>query len=67
FMEHMGTLGEKLNDAVEAFNEAVGSAERRLMPTARRFQELGAGSKELNAVEPLECRARLPEKSGEKE
>ncbi len=41
FTGHLGRLGKKLDDAVEIYNEAVGSLERQVLPQARRFPELG--------------------------
>ena len=42
--EHMGSLGSSLGKSVTNYNEAVASMERRLLVTARRFEELGADS-----------------------
>jgi DNA recombination protein RmuC len=60
FGEHMARTGRSLNGAVDAYNKAVGSLERSVMPGARRFQELGVGGsdKEVPVLEPLEARAR---------
>jgi DNA recombination protein RmuC len=41
FTGHLGRVGQRLDQAVEAYNAAVGSLERQLMPQARRFPELG--------------------------
>ena len=38
----LGTLGNRLNSAVRAYNETVGSYEARVLPGARRFVEHGA-------------------------
>jgi DNA recombination protein RmuC len=40
----LGTLGKRLNSAVAAYNETVGSYEARVIPGARRFAEYGAVS-----------------------
>jgi DNA recombination protein RmuC len=52
FNAHLGTMGKRLGAAVEAYNAAVGSLERQVMPQARRFNELGVTSGE--PAEPLE-------------
>jgi DNA recombination protein RmuC len=41
FDGHLGRLGQRLASAVEAYNAAVGSLERHVLPQARRFTELG--------------------------
>jgi DNA recombination protein RmuC len=51
----LATLGNRLNGAVRAYNETVGSYEARVLPGARRFAEHGAvgeGS-ELPALEQI--------------
>jgi len=52
---HVARLGSRLDKAVEAYNETVGSLETRVLPAARRFPELGISSKsELPPVSPIE-------------
>jgi DNA recombination protein RmuC len=46
FAVHVGGLGKALGDGVRAFNSAVGSLERRVLPSARRFTELGVQPRE---------------------
>jgi DNA recombination protein RmuC len=70
FGDHMGRTGRSLRSAVEAYNRAVGSLERSVLPQARRFHELGViGSAEKDelAVEQVDAVARhiqAPELSG---
>ena len=64
FVGHIGKIGQHLNKAVEAYNSAVGSLERQVMPQARRFPELGVTSDAPLA--PLEPVAQLARKAGEK-
>ena len=69
FGEHMARTGRSLSGAVDAFNKAVGSLERNVMPQARRFQELGVGGsdKEVPMLDQVDAVARSlqsPELSG---
>jgi DNA recombination protein RmuC len=58
-MDHVADLGRSLERAVDAYNKFVGSYERRLEPTLRRFEEAGAhGAKPLPEVKPLVTRPR---------
>jgi DNA recombination protein RmuC len=41
FTGHLSKVGQRLGSAVDAYNAAVGSLERQVMPQARRFPELG--------------------------
>jgi DNA recombination protein RmuC len=56
----LGTLGSRLNSAVRAYNETVGSYEARVLPGARRFAEHGAASsgRELPGIEQVTVAAR---------
>jgi len=46
FLDHFTKAGGQLESAVKAYNKAVASAESRVLPQMRRFQELGAASGE---------------------
>jgi DNA recombination protein RmuC len=52
FNGHLGRMGRRLATAVDAYNAAVGSLERQVLPQARRFGELGVTSDA--ALAPLE-------------
>ncbi len=59
FGSHLTRLGKNLNAGVDAFNSAVGSLERQVLPAARRFTELGLKSdRTLEPLEPVEKLAR---------
>ena len=59
FAGHLDKAGQRLGGAVEAYNSAVGSLERQVLPQARKFTELGAVSGEtLAAPEPVQQLAR---------
>ncbi len=61
FTEHLTRLGKSLGGSVDAYNKAVGSLERQLLPGARKFTELGIHSKKgIEELEPLEKSPRLP-------
>jgi len=54
FNGHLGRIGQRLATAVEAYNAAVGSLERGVLPQARRFGELGVTADEpLPTLEPI--------------
>ena len=57
------TLGTRLNSAVRAYNETVGSYEARVIPAARRFADHGAvaSERELPELEPVTVSARTVE------
>ncbi len=56
----LSTLGTRLNSAVRAYNETIGSYEARVLPGARRFAEHGAVSegRELPEIDPVTVSAR---------
>jgi DNA recombination protein RmuC len=55
FVGHLAKSGRALGSAVEAYNQAVGSLERHVLPGARRFSELQAVADEpMAAPEPVE-------------
>ena len=61
FNGHLGRMGQRLGNAVEAYNAAVGSLERQVLPQARRFSELGVtADAPLAQLEPIGQLARNP-------
>ena len=51
FVTHMNRVGRQLASSVENYNKAVGSLERKVLPGARKFTELGVqGSKEIEKM-----------------
>ncbi|HEX5712729.1 MAG TPA: DNA recombination protein RmuC [Solirubrobacterales bacterium] len=59
FLRHMSKSGRQLSSAVNAYNDAVASAESRVLPQMRRFQELGAASDEdLESPKPIDQSVR---------
>ena len=45
-------MGESLHRAVDAYNSGVGSLKSRVLPEARRFQNLGAVPRTEHLAEP---------------
>jgi len=55
FGSHLNRVGRQLSGSVNAFNAAVGSLERSVLPGARKFRELGVQTrKTLDTLEPVE-------------
>jgi DNA recombination protein RmuC len=55
FATHLGALKRGLDQSVDAYNRAVGSLELRVLPAARRFQDLGAaGGEEIETLEVID-------------
>ena len=56
---HITGVGTNLDRAVEAYNQAVGSLENRVLVSARKFAELGASVAEnIPELQPIETTAR---------
>ena len=72
--DHFARLGTTLDRAVQAYNETVGSFERRVVVQAKRFKELGVPAKQdISDVTWIDRTARqlerrdLPERAEKKE
>jgi DNA recombination protein RmuC len=62
FVEHLTRVGKNLNSSVNAYNQAIGSLERQVLPGARKFEELGIQSrKQLGEPQSLEETPRSTE------
>lgn len=44
--QHLGKLGRDINSVVQTYNQTIGSIERRVLPTARRFKTLSVSTAE---------------------
>jgi len=61
FGDHMGRIGKSLGQSVDAYNSAVGSLERQVLPGARKFTELGLRpGKEIEELATVDKLARVP-------
>ena len=59
---HFDSVGTSLGRAVNAYNAFVGSMETRVLPSARRFRDLGAASgDEIAPLPPIEQAPRQPD------
>jgi DNA recombination protein RmuC len=56
---HITGVGSSLDRAVEAYNQAVGSLENRVLVSARKFSDLGASvAEDIPELEPIETTSR---------
>jgi DNA recombination protein RmuC len=64
---HLAKLGRTLESALKAYNGAVGSFDARVLPAARRFEELKASAVdvELEPLAEVEMLPKLPRAAGE--
>ena len=59
FTSHLAKVGRTLGQSVDAYNSAVGSLERQVLPGARKFTELGLRpAKEIEETAPIDKLAR---------
>jgi DNA recombination protein RmuC len=62
FATHLTKMGRNLGTTVDAFNSAVGSLERQVLPGARKFTELGVRpDREIEMIEPIDRLTREPQ------
>lgn len=55
FVGHLAAVKRGLDSSVDAYNRAVGSLESRILPQARRFQDLGAAvGEEIEVLEGID-------------
>jgi DNA recombination protein RmuC len=59
---HFSQMGKGLERAVDSYNRGMASLDSRVLISARKFKELGAGSsKDLGTIEQVEKAPRLPQ------
>lgn len=60
--QHFNQMGKNLERAVDSYNKGMSSLDSRVMVSARKFKELGAGSsKEIETSEQIEKLPRTPQ------
>ncbi|MGH1421687.1 MAG: DNA recombination protein RmuC [Hyphomonas sp.] len=66
-LEHMEKLGKSLNGSVNHFNSMLGSTDKRVVPTLRKFEELSIAppNKALSEPKPIENLAGSSNRTGE--
>jgi DNA recombination protein RmuC len=66
---HLVTLGKSIDKSVESYNSAVGSFESRVLSSARKFKELGAGGRkeveELATIDHVPRALTMPDTGDE--
>jgi len=59
FADHLGKMGRSLGSSVQHFNKAVSSFDSRVIPSVRKFSEMGlSAKKDVESVEQIEVTTR---------
>lgn len=59
-LSHISTLGQRLKNAVESYNELVGSLESRVLPSARSLKDLQLSAREMPQLSVIDEQPRKP-------
>ena len=66
FTDYLAKLGKSLDSSVAHYNKAVGSFDARILPSARKFTEMGLSAKKpIESMEQIEKIARSIESGSE--
>lgn len=66
FADHLSKMGRSLNSSVQHFNKAVSSFDSRVIPSVRKFSEMGlSAKKEVEGLEQIEMTTRDVESGNE--
>ncbi len=58
-VQHFANVGSNLEKAIGSYNKAVGSMETRILPSVRKFKELGVtGADEIPVIDQIDQKAR---------
>jgi DNA recombination protein RmuC len=67
-VDHLETVGINIKRAADGYDSFIGSLERKVLPSARRFKELGVSTtKELETPDLLNLSLRSPRREEEEE
>ena len=67
FADHLGKMGKSLNSSVQHFNKAASSFDTRVIPSVRKFSEMGISAKKnVESLEQIEHTSRDIEMNSEK-
>ena len=59
--KYFGELGSAIERSISAYNKVIGSMESRVLPSIRKFRELGAtGAEEIPQLEQVDQKPRVP-------
>ncbi len=59
FADHLGKMGKSLNSSVQHFNKAASSFDTRVIPSVRKFSEMGiSAKKDVESLEQIEHTSR---------
>jgi DNA recombination protein RmuC len=61
FAQHLACVGDGLRTAQDAYNNAVGSFDRRLVPSVERLRELGISTDEIAGPTAVDTALRSPD------
>ncbi len=59
--KYFGELGSAIERAIASYNKVIGSMESRVLPSIRKFRELGAtGAEDIPALDQIDQKPRTP-------
>ncbi len=59
FVDHFQNIGKSLDRSTDAYNQAVGSLQRMILPSARKLRDLHATTQDpIDEPEPIEIESR---------
>ncbi|MGD8559426.1 MAG: DNA recombination protein RmuC [Gammaproteobacteria bacterium] len=68
FTDHLSKMGKSLTSSVQHFNKAVGSMDTRILPSAKKFTEMGIhADKPVEQVSQIETTPRSVESNSEQD